>query len=104
LPATIDALSGLQHTSLLDISRDGACLAGEALPPVGKEVILRCGVVDAFGTVVWADGDHRGVLFDQPISARDLVAMRQVAVGAELSGITHDERQAAADWMNGLAR
>jgi len=104
LPATVDALSGLQHISLLDISRGGACLAGSALPPVGKDVILRCGSVDAFGTVVWAVGGHCGVLFEEPICATDLVTLRRVAVAAEMSGITHEERQAAADWMNGVAR
>jgi hypothetical protein len=104
LPATVVALSGLHHISLLDISRDGACLAGVGLPSVGKDVVLRCGAIDTFGTVVWAVADRCGLLFDEPISAKELVALRQVAVAAELSGMTHEERQATTDWMNGLAR
>ncbi|MEO8455989.1 MAG: PilZ domain-containing protein [Sphingomicrobium sp.] len=104
LPASVDALSGHQHTSLLDISRDGACLAGADLPSVGKDVVLKCGAIDTFGTVVWVVADRRGVLFDEPINAKELVALRQIAVAAELSGMTHEERQATADWMSGLAR
>ena len=104
LPATLDALGGLQHIGLRDISRGGACLAGDALPAAGKDVILRCGAIDAFGTIVWAVAGHCGLVFDEPISPAELVALRQVAVSAELTGMTHEERQAAADWMNGLAR
>jgi hypothetical protein len=104
LAATVDALSGRQNISLLDISLAGARLEGADLPDVGKDVILKCGGIDAFGTVVWAIACRCGVQFDEPLSPKDLVALRQVKVAEELSGITEDERQATADWMNGLAR
>lgn len=104
LPATVDALSGLQHISLLDISRHGACLAGASLPAMGRDVILRCGALDAFGTVVWAAPGRCGLVFDEPISASELVALRRVANAAELSAISDEERQATADWISGLAR
>jgi hypothetical protein len=104
LPATLDALSGRKQTNLLDISREGARLEGGDLPATGKDIILRCGAVDTFGTVVWAVAGRCGVLFDEPIGLAELVALRQVAVAAELSGITEEERQARADWMNGLSR
>ena len=79
-------------------------MEGVDLPAVGKDVILRCGPIDAFGKVVWAVGTRCGLLFDDPISAKELVALRHVAVATELSGITPEERQATADWINGLAR
>ena len=104
LPATLDALSGRQHTSLLDVSQSGACLEGKDLPAVGKDVILKCGQVDTFGTVIWATDGRCGVWFDEPISAKELMALRQVAEATEQSGTTWEEAQATADWMNGLAR
>lgn len=104
LPATVDALSGRQQTSLLDISRDGACLQGERLPDVGKDVVLKCGAVDAFGTVAWVVSTRCGVRFDEPISVSELMALREIAAATEETGITPDEAQATADWMNGLAR
>ena len=104
LPATVDALRGRQQISLLDISRTGACLEGEGLPEVGKDVILKCGAVDAFGSVIWALSGRCGVEFDEPISVKELMALRQVAAATEQSGTTWDELQATADWMNGLAR
>ena len=104
LPATVDAINGHLRISLLDISQTGARLEGSGLPDVGKDVILKCGEIDAFGTVIWAVAGRCGLLFDEPISATDLVALRRVAVAAEQSGITPEELQATADWMNGLAR
>ncbi len=104
LPATVDALSGHRRTSLLDISQTGARLEGSDLPAVGKDVILKCGEIDTFGTVVWSVSGRCGLLFDEPISTKELIALRHVAVAAEQSGITPEELQATADWMNGLAR
>jgi len=104
LPATVDALNGRQRISLLDISQTGARLEGVDLPAVGKDVILRCGVIDTFGTVIWSVAGRCGLLFDETISTKELIALRHVAVAAEQSGITPEELQATADWMNGLAR
>lgn len=104
LPATVDALSGHRRISLLDISQTGARLEGADLPGTGKDVILRCGEIDTFGTVIWSVAGRCGLLFDEPISAKELIALRHVAVAAEQSGITPEELQAAADWVNGLAR
>jgi hypothetical protein len=104
LPGSAEALSGMMRISLLDVSRSGARLEGAGLPAVGKDVVLKCGAIDRLGTIVWAVGERCGVLFDEPISTRELVTLRDVAVAAELAGITPEEEQAAADWMNGLTR
>jgi PilZ domain-containing protein len=104
LPATVDALSGRQHISLLDISRTGACLEGKDLPVVGKDVVLKTGEVDTFGSIIWAIDGRCGISFDEPISTKELMALRQAAASSEQSGTTWEERQATADWMSGLAR
>jgi len=104
LPASIDAVTGRRRTNLLDISSFGACLEGANLPPNGREVILKCGTVDAFGTVAWSTGGRCGVRFDQPISAVTLIALRRVATAAREQDQTAEELHAIADWMNGLAR
>lgn len=97
-------MSGRKRVSLLEVSLEGARLEGQGLPPVGRDVVLTCGPVDAFGTVIWATSDRRGIQFDRPISARELIELRNASVSAEQSGITPDEIQAIADWTNGLAR
>lgn len=104
LPASLEALSGHRSIYLLDISLLGACLKGAALPPTGREVILKCGSVDAFATVAWSADERCGIRFDEPISPRELMSLRRLAVDAEKSGRTAEELQAVADWMNGLAR
>lgn len=104
LSAAVDAVSGRKRVSLLEVSLEGARLEGPGLPPAGRNVVLKCGPVDAFGMVIWATSNRRGVQFDEPISTTDLIALRDASVSAEQSGITPDELQAIADWSNGLAR
>lgn len=104
LPASVEDLNGRNSVSLLDVSRTGARLEAATLPEAGKGVVLRCGSIDAFGTVVWNVTGRCGVHFDEPLGGRDLVALRAVAVALERSGMTPEEVQASADWANGLAR
>ncbi|WP_408021953.1 PilZ domain-containing protein [Sphingomonas cremea] len=104
LPASVEALDGHNSVSLLDVSRSGARLQAAALPAAGKDVVLRCGAIDTFGTVVWNVAGRCGVQFEEPISRQELIALRAVAVAIESSGMTPEELQATADWANGLAR
>lgn len=104
LPITIATLDGNKRISLLEVSLSGARLEGAALPQVGKNAVLMCGAVEAFGTIVWAAGNRCGMQFDEPIGLSELVALRRAAVAVEDSGITPEEIQAVADWECGLAR
>lgn len=104
LSGSVEAVSGRKRVSLLEVSLEGARLDGPDLPAAGREVVLKCGPVDAFGTVIWASANRRGIQFDRPISARELIELRNASVSAGEAGITPDELQAIADWTNGLAR
>ena len=104
LPALAEALSGRRNVRLLDLSRSGAKLEGADLPPVGKDIVLRCAGLDTFGTIVWAEADRCGIAFDEQIRLRDLVRLRDVAFAIDESDFTAEEIAAAADWTNGLAR
>ena len=104
LPATAEALSGHRQVRLVDVSRAGAKLEGALLPKVGKDIVLRCAGLDTFGTVVWEDAGCCGLVFDEPISLRDLTRIRDAGFAIEQSELTADEIEAAADWTNGLAR
>lgn len=104
LSGSVDAISGRKQVKLLEVSLEGARLEGPDLPPMGREVILQSGPVDAFGTVIWATSNRRGVRFDQPIGTSELLELRDASVSAEEAGMTPDEMQAIADWSNGLAR
>ena len=104
LSGSVDAIAGRKRVSLLEVSLEGARLEGTDLPAAGRDVVLKCGPVDAFGAVIWATSTRRGVQFDRPISMQELLALRDASVSAEQAGITPDELQAIADWTNGLAR
>jgi hypothetical protein len=104
LPASAEALSGHRPVTLLDVSRTGARIQGQSLPEVGKDVILKCADVEAFGAIAWAASDRRGLHFEEPIGGRDLVALRALAAETDDAGMTYEEREAAADWNSGLAR
>lgn len=104
LSGSLDALDGRKWVELLEVSLTGARVRGRDLPGVGRDVVLTCGQVDAFGRIVWASSDRRGIAFDDPISTTQLIALRDASVSAARSGITPHERQAIADWLNGMAR
>jgi len=104
LSGTVDSLGGRRQTRLLEVSLTGARIEGTDLPAAGKEVILVCGSVDTFGKIAWAASNRRGVQFDEPISTRELMALRDASVSVERAGVTPEELEAIADWTNGLAR
>jgi|SRR6185312_249096 len=104
LGGSLEAINGRARVDLLEVSLAGARIKGRNLPGVGKNVILTCGRIDAFGTIVWASSNRRGIAFDEPISTTELLGLRDASVSAERSGTTPEERQAMADWASGLAR
>jgi hypothetical protein len=102
LPGSAEALSGHLYVKVLDVSLTGARIEGFRLPQVGRDIILRCGEIDTFGTIVWAASGRCGVQFDEQISVQDLMTLR--ALARETSEWTAEEQAAAADWLSGLAR
>jgi hypothetical protein len=104
LPGAAQDLEGHHAVRVLDISRTGARVEGDQLPAVGKNVILRCGDIDTFGTIAWSATGRSGIQFDEPIALRELVALRMLADERANLPWTPEEREAAADWANGLAR
>lgn len=103
-PVAIETLDGKKRISLVEASLSGARLEGPDLPAPGKDAVLICGAVEAFGTIVWVAGERCGMQFDEPLAIPELMALRRVAMTGERAGMTADEQQAAADWQNGLAR
>ena len=104
VPAAAEALTGRRQVRILDVSRAGARIEGNDLPSAGKDIILKCAGVDTFGTIAWSTGGRCGMQFEEPISGGELLALRELSAAIEKSEMTPEERQAAADWANGLAR
>ena len=104
LRSSTETLGGRGTALLLDLSCAGAQLQGDALPAAGKDVLLKCHAIEIFGTVLWTVDDRCGVCFDEPITRQTLAELRRTAAATAHSPVTEDEIQAAADWVNGLAR
>lgn len=104
LAGSAEALSGHKRVTLLDVSVTGARIEGADLPAVGREIILKCGPVDTFGVIAWSASNRCGVQFDAPLEPSRLVSLRHMAAQAVDSAMSVEERQAAEDWCNGLAR
>jgi hypothetical protein len=104
LSGDAQGLDGHHAVKVLDISRTGARIEGSQLPAVGKNIILRCGDIDTFGSIAWSASGRSGIHFDEPIALRELVTIRALAEERSRLPWTAEEREAAADWMSGLAR
>lgn len=61
--------------------------------PVAREVLLRWGPHEAFGTIVWDRDGLRGVQFDQALPAAVLIATRDMQ---DAGGLNRDE---VAEWV-----
>jgi len=55
-----------------DVSASGAKLEGQRLETLDPEVLLSVGNVDLFATIAWAEFNHCGITFDEPL-AQDMI-------------------------------
>lgn len=93
LPAFADMHSGTVRVVLCDISLGGAKVFTHGALPVAREVLLRWGPHEAFGTIVWERDGLRGVQFDQLLPAAVLIATRDLQ---DAGGLNRDE---VAEWV-----
>ena len=66
------------QAAVLDISRTGARLAADTLPPVGRELLFRAENVRAVAEVVWSDGAVCALEFDTPLAAAEVQHLRSL--------------------------
>jgi hypothetical protein len=104
LEGATEAIRGCSSVVLLDVSCTGARIEGRDLPETGKDIVLRCASLDAFGVIAWSAGDRRGIHFEDPLSVWEVSALAAHSDAIANSPMTADEIRAAADWENGLAR
>jgi len=93
LAAYADAHAGTTRVVLCDISQGGAKIFTHAALPPGRDVLLRWGPHEAFGTVIWEREGLRGIQFDEPLPPSLLRSTRDMQDAAGLS------RTAVAEWV-----
>jgi hypothetical protein len=94
LAAYADLHAGTVRVVLCDISQGGAKVFAHAALPVGRDLLLRWGPHEAFGTVVWERDGLRGVQFDELLPASALIATRDMQDAGGLG------RDGVAEWVS----
>ena len=102
LTAVVSTVVGSRSAELVDISATGARLKGANLPDLNEELSIIVEGVQAFGAIVWSDGDLRGMHFDEQRGLPDEMKLRQKV--AQAAGIPLDVRAAFDQWTLGSGR
>lgn len=63
---------------MIDASQTGARISGLNLPNSGKDVLVKIGGVELFGTIVRSGDGEAAIAFDRPIGARELEQLREI--------------------------
>jgi hypothetical protein len=82
LAGSVVALDGAKSVLVEDLCPNGARLLGRHLPGPGEQVLLRTSELAVLGRISWANGDFRGVVFeegDRPSAGECLALQLQAA-------------------------
>jgi hypothetical protein len=95
-------LAGNCSAVLIDVSRTGARLRGDALPAAGDELVLTMDRMRTFATVAWATDGECGVAFDMALPPDEIHRLKQSVAAAAMWA--PEFRAAYEDWRVGAAR
>lgn len=74
LTATLRTSAREYRVRLRDLSATGARVEAGELPPRDADVVIERGGFTGFGHMVWTDGSHGGLAFEEPLADDDLFA------------------------------
>lgn len=104
LPARLVTRSDTQSVILCDLSLNGAQVTTRDPLRLGSEAVLEWGKFEAFGEVVWCEGNRCGLSFFDPITTQELMATRDIDTVAHLPQDRELVRQTARQWVEGQGR
>jgi hypothetical protein len=103
LPASIETLNGNEAAELTSLSCTGAAISLQNVPKLSADLMLRCGSLEAFCTVVWVKPGRCGLQFEDPITETDVLSARRTS--DHLPASQQAQRMAAAKaWVEGNSR
>ena len=70
--AVLTSARGEYFASVTDVSRTGARVEAEVLPPLGEQLTFRALDVQVRGGVVRSEGNSCGIEFEMPIAAAEV--------------------------------
>jgi hypothetical protein len=99
IAARIETLEGQQGVRLVDLSQSGAQVILSEPGEIRRAVLCWLDF-EAFGAVVWREGEHLGIEFEELLPMEQLIQTRQLAPSVVRKEVFGD-RQAARDWVAG---
>jgi hypothetical protein len=82
LAARLILVSGERSIHIRDLSVGGARVAGEDLPPVGTDVMLKRGEFESFGRIAWYSHGQAGIAFDELLDDEAVETVQRPAQAA----------------------
>lgn len=79
LAARLILVTGERSVHIRDLSVGGARIAGEDLPIVGTDVMLKRGEFESFGRIAWLSHGQAGVAFDELLDDEAVEAIQKPA-------------------------
>ena len=79
LAARLVLVTGERNVTIRDLSLGGARIAGEDLPAIGTDVMLKRGDFESFGTIAWLTDGYAGLAFDELLDDETLMAVQMPA-------------------------
>jgi hypothetical protein len=102
MTVVISTLTGSRSAELVDISATGARFKSTNPPDLWEELTLVVEGINRFGTIVWSEGELRGMRFEEQLSLSDELKLRRKV--ADAAGIPLDVRAAFDQWTLGPDR
>jgi len=102
--ASILTLERSYCATIENVSESGARLRGCRDVSVGDDLWIKVGCLDRLVTIAWVGEELCGVTFDVPLSHEDIIHLRFEARNTLVMRLEPDERAAAQEWIDGLAR
>ena len=94
LNGKLETLGAKFDVAVRNISCTGAMVEGEAVPPPGRDLLLKAWGLEFFCSVIWSDGQRCGLHFDEPLSPQLVIALHNITPEEVRSA----ELKAAAEW------
>jgi PilZ domain-containing protein len=73
LAATLETRGGTISVKLRNLSAEGALVEGDKLPIEGSEVLFRRNELIERGRIVWVDGKHAGLAFNDRLKPEQVL-------------------------------
>lgn len=108
LAARLILVTGERTIHIRDLSVGGARIAGEDLPPVGTDVMLKRGEFESFGRIAWLSHGQAGIAFDELLDDEAVETVQRPAQAATPARpgfgrkkTTHARLSNGSGWIDG---